>query len=116
MLRQQRVKERRSYSPMMIRHIKSPGPFDVIFGKGSRYQDHEGNVRLRKMLTGCRKTYDKAKRGEKRIFMQEVVDTVKQASGFFLKNDGPEGWAIVDDETAASKVGAMFRTMRASDP
>ena len=115
MLRNTRVKERRLNPSFITRNIMSPGPFDVVFGKGSRYQDHEGNVRLRKMLVGLRKTYDKAKRGEKRVYHQEVVDTVKQVGGLFLKDDGPDGWSIVDDEAAGAKIGATFRALRAQD-
>lgn len=113
MLRNCRVRERRSYP--MVRRIKSPGPFDVLFGKGCRQQEHEGNVRLRKMIAECRKTYDKTERSEKHVMVQEVVDTVRQSTGLFLKEDG-DGWIVVDDDEApAKKVGAIFRSLRAQD-
>ena len=113
LLRNHRVKERKHYPT--IPHIKSPGPFDVVFGKGSRYQEHEGNVRLRRLIADCRKTYDKTNRGKKYIVIQEILDTVKQYSGLFLKEDGEEGWIVVDDEAAAKKIGNVFRTMRSQD-
>ena len=49
------------------------------------------------------------------IVIQEIVDTVKQSTGLFLKEDGEEGWIVVDDEAAGKKVGAVFRTMRAHE-
>ena len=115
LLQNQRVKERLLDPALTRRHIKSSGPFDVVFGKGSRYQDHEGNVRLRRMISDCRKTYDKMKRGEKSVLIRDIVDTVKQSSGLFLKEDGEEGWIVVDDEAATTKVGAVFRTMRSQE-
>ena len=110
MLRNCRARERLSHAASSI---KSPGPFDVIFGKGSRYQEHEGNVRLRRLISDCRKKYEKTRRGEKFILVQEIVHTVKQSTGLFLKEDGGE-WIVVDDEAAAKKVGAVFRTMRST--
>ena len=46
--------------------------------------------------------------------VQEIVDTVKQSSGLFLRMDDG-GWVVVDDSAAAYKVGAVFRTLRAID-
>lgn len=71
-----------------------------------------GNVKFRNFIADCRKSYEKAKRGEKLRLAQEIVDTVKQSSGLFLKGDGANGWVVVDDASACSKVGAVFRTLR----
>jgi len=111
-LEARRKKERLTY-PSRTR-VGVPGRFDVIFGKGSRFQNHVGNVNFRSFIAACRKTYDKTERGEKHVLIQEIVDTVKQSSGLFLKADDGD-WIVVDDAAAAYKVGAAFRTLRARD-
>lgn len=70
-----------------------------------------GNVKFRAFIADCKKTYEKTKRGEKHVVIQEIVDTVKQSSGLFLKADD-EDWIVVDDAAASYKVGAVFRTLR----
>ncbi|CAJ1947381.1 unnamed protein product [Cylindrotheca closterium] len=107
-----RAKERMKY-PKRSR-VGVPGPNDVLFGKGSRFQNHVGNVKFRRFIADCRKTYEKTKRGEKQHLIREIVDTVTQSSGLFLKEDD-EGWIVVDDAAAAYKVGAVFRTLRTLD-
>lgn len=136
-LKAHRAKERMVYPTR--RRVGVPGPNDVLFGKGSRFQDHvgkaihhqlitplanrlltfllataSGNIKFRNFIAGCRKKYEKTQRGEKQVLTQEIVDAVKQSSGLFLKADG-DGWIVVDDTAAAYKVGAVFRTLRSYD-
>ena len=79
-----------------------------------RFTPTSGNVKFRGFIADCRKTYEKTKRGKKYHLVQEIVDTVKQSSGLFLKADD-EGWIVVDDAAAGFKVGALFRTLRTQD-
>ena len=88
-----------------------PSEYDVLMGKGSSTQSFVGNKRLRHLALACQKQYDKAPRGTKNVLVQELVDTVKQASGMFLKKDG-DAWIEVDNATAHQKVAALFRTNR----
>jgi hypothetical protein len=86
---------------------------DVLFGKGSRNQDHAGNKKFRALIADCLKSYEKAKKGEKLILAQAIVDTVIESSGMFLKPDG-DVWIPVENDAARTKVSVAFRTMRRS--
>lgn len=108
-LRQQRRRERLS-KPRRSK-ILVPSEYDVLLGKGSATQNFIGNKRLRQIASDCQKQYDKAPRGTKNAIVQELVDTVLQASGMFLRKDG-DAWIAVDNATAHQKVAALFRTNR----
>jgi hypothetical protein len=86
---------------------------DVLFGKGLPIQNHVGNKKLRGLVAVCQKRYEKAKRGEKIILAQEIVDTVIESSGMFLKPAG-EIWLPVENDAARTKVSVAFRTLRRS--
>jgi hypothetical protein len=84
---------------------------DVLFGKGTPIQNHVGNKKFRALIVDCQKRYEKAKKGEKIILAQEIVDSVIESSGMFLKLDG-EMWLSVGDDAAKTKVSTSFRTLR----
>lgn len=108
-LEEQRRKERRT-KPRRNR-IFVPGLFDVLFGKGSPLQNHTGNVKLRGLIADCREKYDKAEKGQKSFVSRAVVETVKQSSGLFLKQDDG-AWIVVGDSQAELKVATLFRSLR----
>ena len=96
-------------------HIRGiPSRFDVLFGKGTPYQTHPGNVKFRAFILDCQVTYEAAERGKKQHVAQEIVDTIRQSSGRFLKLavDGGSCWVDVGDEQARIKVSNSFRTLR----
>lgn len=108
-LEKQRRQERLTHPPRS--KISVPSTYDVLFGKGTPVQAHLGNKKLRVLVLDCQKKYEKIKKGEKIILAQEIVDTVYQSSGKFLKPDG-DGWLAVDNEAARNKVSTAFRTLR----
>lgn len=71
-------------------------------------------MKFRRFVSDCRLAYEKTRRGQKYLLVDEIVETVKQSSGLFLKADD-KGWVVVDDDAAAFKVGAVFRTLRSLD-
>jgi hypothetical protein len=91
--------------------IYVPTSCDVLFGKGTRIQNHVGNKKFRALIADCQKSYEKAKKGEKIILAQAIVDTLLESSGMFLKPDG-DVWVPVDNDAARTKVSAAFRTLR----
>ena len=120
-LEQHRKKERLSNPPRAI--IMVPSPNDVLFGKGSPVQNHIGNKKLRRLVLDCQKSYEKAEKGTKLMVAQEIVDIVLESSGRFLKasediidENTASGygctWINVDNDSARTKVSAMFRTLR----
>jgi hypothetical protein len=85
---------------------------DVLFGKGTPVENHVGNRKFRALdVADCQKRYEKAKKGEKTILAQEIVDTVNQSSGMFLKPEG-DVWLPVENDAARRKVSNAFRTLR----
>lgn len=91
--------------------VSVPSRFDILFGKGTPFQKHPGNVQLRSLVSKWRKEYEKAKKGQKRHITQEIVQTIQQNSGFFLRPDG-DSWVRAEDDVARQKVSALFRTAR----
>lgn len=91
--------------------IYVPFCLDVILGKGSTCQHHPGNKRLRDLVDMNAKRYEKSPRGDKKAITQEIVDTIRQSGGYFLKQDGQK-WIPIDNEVARLKVSATFRTQR----
>ena len=105
-----RARERMKYPRRSRIHV--PSIFDVLFGKGTPYQDHTGNRRFRALIADHQKEYEKSERGEKLQVAQSVVDHVIQNTGMFLKPDDMGSWISVDNNTARSKVSSAFRTMK----
>jgi hypothetical protein len=84
---------------------------DVLFGKGFPIQNLLGNKKFRTLIADCQKSYEKAKKGEKIILAQAIVDTVIESPGMFLKPDG-DAWLPVENDAARTKVSDAFRTLR----
>jgi len=115
LLERQRQTERRHTNLKRRNRVVVPGRFDVLFGKGSPLQKHVGNMKLRKLISDCQKSYEKAEKGSKYEISLAVMYIVKESGGLFLKQ--PEGnngsWVIVDDDAAQLKVTTLFRSHRA---
>ncbi|CAJ1938432.1 unnamed protein product [Cylindrotheca closterium] len=92
--------------------VHVPFKADVLFGKGTPFQTHPGNIQLRSLVTERYKMYQKAeKRGRKKQIAQEIVQIIHQNAGLFLRPDG-DSWVCVDNDGAIQKVSALFRTIR----
>jgi len=91
--------------------VLSPGPFDVLLGRGRLCQEHVGNVRYRKLVVKHKQQYDSASTVDKTAISFMIINLVKDASGRFLKDNG-DGWVEVDDKRARDKVSHSFRTLR----
>ena len=100
-------------------------PNDVLFGRGSGPNDHEGNIRFRD-LVGERKAEYMATnhRQTKAKIAREIVGRVIQKNGRFLKRvepaeakelgipKGVEAWIAVDEETIMEKAKQALRQQR----
>ncbi|KAL3928531.1 MAG: hypothetical protein SGBAC_012613, partial [Bacillariaceae sp.] len=84
-------------------------PRDVLFG---RIKNHIGNQRLRELVQNVAIQYDAANRGEKLQIVQQLIETVKNEGGRFLKPLDGGRWEVVVDKDAETKVGAHFRNLR----
>ena len=91
--------------------VISPGPFDVLLGRGRLCQEHVGNVRYRQLVVKHKEQYDNSSTVDKTSISLMIVNLVKDSSGRFLKDNG-DGWIEVDDKRARDKVSHSFRTLR----
>jgi hypothetical protein len=100
-------------------------PNDVLFGRGSGPNDHEGNIRFR-VLVGARKEEYMATnhRQTKAKIARDIVNQVLALNGRFLKKvetadakrrgvpKGVDAWTLADDETIMEKAKQALRQHR----
>ena len=84
---------------------------DVLLGRGKCNFKHEGNVAYRILIeTRLEKYVASDSRSEKTHMVVQVVETISEAGGRFLKQEGSaDSWYAVDKKTAREKVGHSFR-------
>ena len=108
-LEEQRQQERLKYPTR--RTIAVPFREDVLLGKGTPFQIHTGNKKLRQFVSDRYKKYERAHKGEKKAVAQEIVDIIRGNGGLFLKQDGNR-WVPVNDDVSMVKISALFRYLR----
>ena len=95
---------------------------DVLFGRGSGPNDHEGNIRFRQLVAERKVEYMATNhRMTKAKIAKEIVDQVFNANGRFMKKveqsemkhlglaEGTDVWEIVGDETIMEKAKQALR-------
>lgn len=100
-------------------------PNDVLFGRGSGPNDHEGNIRFRDMVAQRKAEYMATNhRQTKAKIAKTIVDTVFASNGRFLKKlepaevqklglaSGMDIYQIVDDDTIMEKAKQALRQNR----
>jgi len=100
-------------------------PTDVLFGRGSGPNDHEGNIRFRDVVSKRKAEYMSTNhRQTKATIAKDVVNTVYQSNGRFLKKleasdlqkmgfpPSTEVYQIVDDDTVMEKAKQALRQNR----
>jgi hypothetical protein len=107
----------------MPRYVTELRSTDVLFGRGSGPNDHEGNVRFRLYVAKRKVAYMATNhRLTKAKIAKEIVDLVVTSNGRFLKKvehrhvleelglpDGADCYEIVDDETIMEKAKQALR-------
>jgi hypothetical protein len=88
--------------------VCTPGPLDVIFGRGHTHQNHTGNVKIRGLVEDSKAIYDSSSKKQKTIITEKVVHAIKK-TGRFLKEGEAGGWVEVNDHDARLKVSHAFR-------
>jgi hypothetical protein len=91
----------------------TPGPYDVIFGRGRKVFMHEGNQRFRTVVADSLQEYsDTTTKMEKSYLLCDIVAKVRNNSpnGGFVKKDPKNGrWHEVGDFLAREKTSQAFR-------
>ena len=99
--------------------IEYPIQRDVLLGRGRQFQDFPGNIRLMQLVKHRGKDYDEANKGGKSVYITEIVHTIHQMGGRFLKKTtaSKDGaviflWEEADIATAHKKVNNCFQSRK----
>jgi hypothetical protein len=111
---QSSMQTRTEASSQNLVSTETPGPFDVLLGRGKKHTGHPGNERLKDALNMKSVQYNTTtSRNEKTAITQEIVQSIQTDSdppGRFLKFDkNANGWVEVDDAAARIKVSHAIR-------
>lgn len=106
-------------------YVTKVNPNDVLFGRGSGPNDHEGNIKFRDMVASRKAEYLATNhRQTKAKIAKEVVDSVFACNGRFLKKLEPSEiqkigfdashdlYTLVDDDTIMEKAKQALRQNR----
>ena len=89
-----------------------PTSDDVLFGRGKNSMTHPGNVRMREIIESKLGEYESSRQLAKTKISSQVVHSIKDAGGRFLKQDASGNWEEVDTETCRDKISHLFRDQR----
>mmetsp|Transcript_20627 Transcript_20627/g.47649 ORF Transcript_20627/g.47649 Transcript_20627/m.47649 type:complete len:178 (-) Transcript_20627:318-851(-) len=90
----------------------APGKYDVICGlRGKKSLSHVGNRRFRVTVAMNAEKYLKAPtKLEKSLVVIQIVDTIRDGGGHFVKYDRKtQSWVEIGDQLAREKVGHALR-------
>mmetsp|Transcript_8324 Transcript_8324/g.23960 ORF Transcript_8324/g.23960 Transcript_8324/m.23960 type:complete len:584 (-) Transcript_8324:216-1967(-) len=92
--------------------IEFPTEHCVLLGRGRTFQTHPGNLKLAALIESCMNWHKIAGRyGEKATISKEILQTIRQNGGRFLKRDAAKQmWVEVAESVAFEKVMYGFRT------
>ena len=97
--------------------VHVPIAMDVLFGRGKGFQNHPGNVYLRKVVRSKSAVYEKSSKKEKTRISANIVEEIKSMptsegrSPRFLRPISIENqlWIESDDLSSRVKVGLLLR-------
>lgn len=99
--------------------ITFPTQRDVLLGRGKPFQDFPGNIRLNQLVKHRGKDYDEANKGGRTVYITEIVHTIHQMGGRFLKRTTTDKdgtvlflWEEADIATAHKKVNNCFQSRK----
>eukprot|EP00537_Pseudo-nitzschia_pungens_P000664 CAMPEP_0172370992 /NCGR_PEP_ID=MMETSP1060-20121228/40774_1 /TAXON_ID=37318 /ORGANISM="Pseudo-nitzschia pungens, Strain cf. cingulata" /LENGTH=549 /DNA_ID=CAMNT_0013096479 /DNA_START=90 /DNA_END=1739 /DNA_ORIENTATION=+ len=92
--------------------VEYPRHEDCLFGRGRNTMKHPGNVAMRRLLEEKQGRYSAALHYTKAEIAWEVVNTIKDGGGRFLKESNIGLYTLVDDETARKKISIAFRDLK----
>ncbi|CAB9496159.1 expressed unknown protein [Seminavis robusta] len=109
-------------------YITELNAMDVLFGRGSGPNDHEGNIRFRHLVAERKQEYLATNhRQTKAKIAREIVNKILDDRGRFLKKvehfearrlgipKGVDAWIIVDDDTVMEKAKQALRQNTAKE-
>jgi hypothetical protein len=91
--------------------IRSPGPMDIVTGRGSHGKASMGYLRFRRLLEVYRDNYDSVGRHSKMVVAHRVLTELRNSGCRFVKST-PRGFEECNEEEARGKISHAFRNMR----
>lgn len=91
--------------------IMLPFRKDVVFGKGRRFQNHPGNMKLKLMVDELLPEYETLDKEAKTVLADRIVRVFKREGTRFLSQESGI-WIESTDDSARSKVAQLFRNRR----
>lgn len=82
---------------------------DVLCGRGGLTNSHIGNKHYRHIVADHQEEYLKARKRDKILIAQRIVEIVKENGGRFLKRAGERNWVPVSDKKAQEKTSQALR-------
>ena len=91
---------------------------DVLLGRGKPYQNHPGNVQLKKLIEVRREEFNNAPKFQKTVISWEILKMMQnEYQARFLEKDETTGkWKVCEDEAARIKVAYGFRARPKPQP
>ncbi len=83
--------------------LPSPGPYDVICGRGRGNFRHPGNRRMLRMFWNVKAKYNQGTKMQKTMIGRAIVEDITSKGGRFLKRSG-KGWEEVEKKIVLRKV------------
>lgn len=97
-------------NPFSLPENYTPGPKDICCGRGKRNWNHSGNVAFRSLIQNTVNRYIEApNKTAKTGVVVSIVDDIRNAGAYFLKQDESGRWYDIGDQQAREKVGHSLR-------
>jgi len=93
----------------------TPTDNDVLFGRGRIFQEHPGNMHLKRLIVEWYDKYNVSPRLGKMAVSERLVYLIQERNGRFLKKNKDGVWEEVDKVEAREKCSHGFRKKREMD-
>ncbi|KAL3910050.1 MAG: hypothetical protein SGARI_002308 [Bacillariaceae sp.] len=90
-------------------HVVVPTNQDILFGRGKKYREHYGNMKMNITLESYIELYESVGIKEKSNVIADVTRKLMNDGARFLKLEG-DVWMPVEEKLARAKVSHCFRT------
>jgi hypothetical protein len=104
-----KMRKQQEAHPGVQPHIVIPTNRDILFGRGKKYREHLGNLKMVSTLESYIELYESVGVREKSVVIANVTKELMDKGARFLKLEG-DVWQPVDEKVAREKVSHCFRT------
>ncbi|CAJ1946401.1 unnamed protein product [Cylindrotheca closterium] len=88
---------------------------DIAFGRGHFSQNHEGNIRMRKIVEKYKIQYQNLRRPLKRELLQIVYREITENGARFLRRNEENKWEVAGKSNALKKVNQTLQSKKRVD-